>query len=118
MGLAAARGGDLVVGSVTTPSQSPFSGALEDDLAVTVRMNGSPAAVVGSGGLYELSQASGGASPSPEGSTARIIAGSSTVRINGRPAARLGDPVVTFDSLDAPTGTGTVATGPSTVFIG
>ena len=114
MGLAAARGGDRVVGSVTTPSQSPFSGTLEEDLVPTVRINGSPAAVAGSGGRFEIAD---GPSVS-EGSAARIIGGSVTVRIGGRPAARLGDPVVTFDDTEAPTGTGTVVTDPTTVFIG
>ena len=114
MGLAAARGGDRVVGSVTAPAQAPFTGGLEDDLVPTVRIQGSPAAVAGSGGRFEIPDG-----PSvPEGSAARIIAGSLTVRIGGRPAARLGDPVVTFDGTEAPTGTGTVVTDPTTVFIG
>ena len=113
MGLAAARGGDSTVGSVTTPSQSSFAGALEDELVSTVRIQGSPAAVVGSGGPYTVGDA-----PSPQGGSARVIAGSLTVRIGGRPAARLGDPVLTEDGAGAPTGTGTVTTGPATVFIG
>ncbi|HET7771611.1 MAG TPA: PAAR domain-containing protein [Chloroflexota bacterium] len=108
MGLPAAKSGDQMVGAVTSPQQAPFEGALADDLVPTVRVNGQLAAVAGSGGLYD----------SEKGGVARIIAGSVTVRIAGRPAARLGDPVVTQDGSGAPNGSGTVVTGPSTVFIG
>ena len=108
MGLPAAKGGDMMVGAVTSPQQAPFEGTLADDLVPTVRINGQPAAAAGSGGLYD-----------PEkGATSHIVSGSATVRFAGRPAARFGDPVITQDATGSPTGTGTVVTGPSTVSIG
>jgi uncharacterized Zn-binding protein involved in type VI secretion len=105
MGLPAAKGGDQLVGTVTTPKEGPFEGALSDDLVPTVRINGQLAAVAGSGGAHQSG-------------TGRILSGSATVRIAGRPAARLGDPVIAQDASGAPSGAGAVVTGPSTVSIG
>jgi uncharacterized Zn-binding protein involved in type VI secretion len=52
--------------------------------------------------------------PSNEGT---VQAGSTTVVINGRPAARLGDTVLTC-SDPAPLPSGTIATGSQTVMVG
>ena len=93
------------MGTVTTPTEGPFEGALRDDLIPTVRINGQPAAVAGSGGSHQSG-------------TGRILSASATVLIGGRPAARLGDPVVAQDAGGAPNGSGAVVTGPATVFIG
>jgi uncharacterized Zn-binding protein involved in type VI secretion len=101
------------------PIPLPFSGALADGLSPDVRIAGRAAAVVGSGAGNQPSHesvASGTPFVRPPTNRATVQAGSTTVRINGRFAARAGDPAVTCnDPADAPVGT-VVAAG--TVRIG
>jgi uncharacterized Zn-binding protein involved in type VI secretion len=127
MGMPAAKEGDSVTASdthliVTPPGPvvavpHPFAGNLDGGLSPDVRIMNRPAATVGStvsnlpphvpqGGQFQRE-------PANRGTVSR---GSATVQINGKPAARAGDPVMTCnDPVDAPVGTIT-ATG--TVLIG
>jgi uncharacterized Zn-binding protein involved in type VI secretion len=111
-------------GQVPTPVPGHvFNAPITQDLSPNVRIDGKPAAVVGSGARTNLAQhppRSPGVSyqlmPSFEG---RITMGSSTVSINGKPAARAGDPAVTCnDPPQPPPGTGEVRVASSTVNIG
>ncbi len=126
----AAKQGDRVVGTDThilmvpspggplpTPTQMPFSGILDGGLSSDVVIEHQPAAVQGStasntpahvptAGPFQKSPANKGT----------IHAGSSTVLINNKPAARGGDTALTCnDPGDAPNGTviasGTVLAG-------
>jgi uncharacterized Zn-binding protein involved in type VI secretion len=90
-----------------TPLPHPFTGMLDSALSSDVSIEGSPAATVSS-------QASntpphipqGGPFQTPPSDTGTIQVGSSTVFINGQPAARAGDTAMTCnDPADAPMGT-------------
>jgi uncharacterized Zn-binding protein involved in type VI secretion len=125
MGQPAAKLGDKVVGNdihivmmpspagpIPTPTPMPFSGTILDGCSTDVFIEGKPAAVVGStavnlpphipaGGPFQKAPANKGT----------IVAGSATVLINGKPAARAGDKVNTCnDPLPLPAGT-IIATG-------
>lgn len=106
MGKPAAKLGDSIVnagdlhivlvpspgGPVPTPQPFPFNGKISINLSQNVRINGRPAAVVGSVAQNmppHIPQ--GGAFLVPPTNLGRVIAGSATVRINGRAAARAGD---------------------------
>jgi uncharacterized Zn-binding protein involved in type VI secretion len=120
----AAAQGDLVVaidthvvivpGGPPTPTSLPFSGHLADGLSPNVRIGGRAAAVVGSGAANlppHIPVEPGAVFQRPPTNRATLQAGSATVRINHRPAARNGDPAVTCgDPVDAAVGT-VVATG-------
>jgi uncharacterized Zn-binding protein involved in type VI secretion len=94
-----------------------FDGPIDGNLSRDVRVQGQPAATVGSTATNtppHLPQ--GGSFVKPPSNRGRIQRGSLTVRINGQPAARNGDTALTCnDPVDAPVGT-VVAT--STVRIG
>jgi len=131
MGLPAAKQGDTVVGvdthiflipaaagaPVPTPLPSPFNGILQLNLSTNVLIMGMPAATVGSTAVNmppHLPQ--GGPFQRPPSNQGEIISGSATVMINGKPAARAGDPARTCnDPVDLPVGS-VVAAG--TVLIG
>jgi uncharacterized Zn-binding protein involved in type VI secretion len=107
MGKPAAKQGDQVVavdmhivmvpspgGPVPTPLPHPFSGMLDGSLSQDVFIMGMPAATVGStannmpphfptppGTVFQI----------PPTNQARILMGSASVLINGKPAARAGD---------------------------
>lgn len=106
MGKPAARMGDSIVGAgdihivlipsptgpVPTPQPCPFNGKIAINVSVNVRINGVPAAVLGSmaqnmpphvpvGGPFQV----------PPTNLGRVILASASVRINGRGAARAGD---------------------------
>lgn len=132
MGQPAAKQGDQVVGTdihivmvpaptgpVPTPLPHPFSGIIDGDLASEVKVMGLPAATTGSTATNmppHLPTPPGTAFQRPPTNKARIIRGSATVFIKGKPAARAGDAASTCnDPVDQPTGT-VVAAG--TVFIG
>jgi uncharacterized Zn-binding protein involved in type VI secretion len=99
--------------------QHPFKGKIEGKLSANVKIMGKPAATVKStatntpahqpiGGTFVIA-------PGPA-NRGTIIAGSATVFINGKPAARSGDTAITCnDPVDLPVGT-VVAKG--SVFIG
>lgn len=131
MGAPAAKQGDSVVGvdthiflipaaagaPVPTPLPSPFNGLLQLNLSTNVLIMGMPAATVGSIAVNmppHLPQ--GGPFSKPPTNQGEIIMGSVTVLINGKGAARAGDPARTCnDPVDLPVGS-VVAVG--TVMIG
>jgi uncharacterized Zn-binding protein involved in type VI secretion len=106
-------------GPVPTPTPGhPFNGMINGGLSTDVMIGGLPAATVGSTATNQLPHLPIGG-PSfqiPPTNQATIMQGSATVLINGKPAARNGDPAKTCDDLvPAPHGT-VIATG--TVLIG
>jgi uncharacterized Zn-binding protein involved in type VI secretion len=102
---------------VPTPLPSPFNGILSQGLSTDVKIMGMFAATVGSVAMNtppHLPQ--GGPFQKPPSNQGRIIAGSTSVMINGKPAARNGDTALTCnDPVDLPIGK-VVAAG--TVLIG
>jgi uncharacterized Zn-binding protein involved in type VI secretion len=132
MGQPAAKQGDRVTatdihivlvpsasGAVPTLLPHQFSGALTGGLSRDVRIMGRPAATVGSTAdnlPVHFPTPPGASFQKPPSNKGTILLGSPTVRINGRMAARSGDPVMTCnDPVDLPAGT-VVAAG--TVRIG
>ena len=116
----AAKQGDMIVGldthilmipspggPVPTPMPMPFSGPLSLELSPDVQIANMPAATVGSKAQNSPPHiASGGPFQKPPGNQATVQRGSRTVQINGKDAARVGDPAVTCnDPADAPNGT-------------
>ena len=130
MGQPAAKQGDQVVatdihiemvpspgGPVPTPLPNPFSGQLDGSLSSDVQVEGKAAAVQGSTATNSPAHipTSGPFQKSPANS-ATVMQGSATVLINGKAAARNGDPALTCnDPADLPAGT-IVAAG--TVLVG
>ena len=130
MGQPAAKQGDKVLGidthvlmvpspagPVPTPTPMPFSGQLDGALSTDVMIDEKAAAVKGSTASNAPAHVPAAGpfqkSPSNKGT---VNAGSATVLINGKPAARCGDAALTCnDPGDAPNGT-VVATG--TVLVG
>lgn len=79
-------------GPVPTPQPFPFNGRISMNTSLNVRINGRPAATVGSmasnvpphipaSGTFQI----------PPTNLGRVVMGSMRVRINGRAAARAGD---------------------------
>lgn len=106
-------------GPVPTPIPGhPFSGMIDGALSTDVRINGRPAATMGSMATNQPPHLPIGG-PSfqiPPTNQATIVTGSATVRINGKPAARSGDTANTCnDPAPLPIGsvmaTGTVMVG-------
>jgi uncharacterized Zn-binding protein involved in type VI secretion len=106
---------------IPTPIPHPFIGIINSNLSSNVRINGQPAAILGStadntpphipqGGPFQV----------PPGNKGQIVSGSSRVFINQQPAARNGDKAVTCDDVAplAPKGTVVAAPGPKPVLIG
>jgi len=130
MGLPAAKQGDKVLavdihiqmvpspgGPIPTPLPSPFVGTLDGELSSDVKIAGKAAATVGSTATNTPQHVpmAGPFQKSPA-NKATVQQGSTSVFINGKPAARMGDPATTCnDPADLPAGT-VVASG--TVFIG
>lgn len=130
MGQPAAKQGDQVVatdthivmvpspgGPVPTPLPHPFTGQVDGSLSGDVNIEGKPAAVQGSTATNTPSHISqGGPFQTPPSNRATIQTGSSSVFINGKPAARNSDTALTCnDPADLPGGT-VMAVG--TVMIG
>ena len=132
MGQPAAKANDQVVGTdthivmvpagpslVPTPLPHPFTGVISGGLVSSVKIGGQAAAVVGSTANNQpshLPTPPGTSFQKPPSNKATIKVGSPTVKINGKMAARNGDPAMTCnDPADLPAGT-VVAVG--TVFIG
>ena len=130
MGMPAAKQGDRVVatdihiqmvpspgGPVPTPLPGPFSGVLDGGLSTDVNIEGKPAAVIGSTASNTPAHVpAAGPFQKPPSNRATVIAGSATVLINGKLAARQGDTALTCnDPADLPAGTvlavGTVMVG-------
>ena len=104
-------------GPVPTPLPHPFNGILLQSLSPNVKIMGMPAATVGSIAINTPAHIpQGGPFQKPPTNQGRIITGSATVFINGKPAARTGDQAMTCnDPVDLPVGT-VIAVG--TVLIG
>jgi uncharacterized Zn-binding protein involved in type VI secretion len=133
MGQPAAKKGDQVVGvdthivmvpappgpPVPTPLPHPFAGMLDGGLSQDVKIMGQPAATVGSTASNQpphMPTPPGNAFQKGPGNKATIKLGSTTVKINGKAAARAGDIADTCnDPADLPVGT-VIAAG--TVMIG
>jgi uncharacterized Zn-binding protein involved in type VI secretion len=95
-------------GPVPTPLPHPFSGTLVQSLSQDVLINGRPAATAGSVAQNQpphLPTPPGTSFSKPPTNRGTVQLGSLTVQINGKQAARVGDPVLTCnDPVDAPTG--------------
>ncbi|RAO78254.1 PAAR domain-containing protein [Dyella jiangningensis] len=106
MGKPAAKMGDSIVnagdihivlvpspgGPVPTPQPFPFHGKITTGVSINVRINGRPAAMVGSMAQNTPPHVPHpGAFQVPPTNQGRVVAGSATVRINGRGAARADD---------------------------
>jgi uncharacterized Zn-binding protein involved in type VI secretion len=131
MGQPAAKQGDQIVATDThivivpgtpptpTPLPHPFAGILNGNLSSDVKIMGMPAATEGSTADNtppHIPMAPGTAFQSPPGNKGTVKAGSPTVKINGKAAARNGDVAETCnDPSNLPAGT-VVAAG--TVMIG
>jgi uncharacterized Zn-binding protein involved in type VI secretion len=89
---------------VTVPH--PFSGVIDRDFSTDVLINGQGAALKDSGATNTPSHVPiGGSFVTPPSNRASILMGSSTVLINGKQAARAGDPANTCnDPVDQPLG--------------
>jgi uncharacterized Zn-binding protein involved in type VI secretion len=127
MGLPAAKQGDRVVATdlhlIQPPGTSPpvlvphpFDGTIGPGCVADVLIEGRPAAVVGATAINRPHLPIGGSFVVPPRNQGRLIKGSGTVMIGGKPAVRTSDPALTCnDPADAAVGQ-VVATG--TVLIG
>ncbi len=130
MGKPAAKQGDQILatdihiiliptpgGPVPTPLPHPFNGIINSGCSSDVKIMSMPAAVVGSEAQNvppHIPQ--GGPFQKPPMNKGKIIMGSTTVYINGKMAARMGDTAMTCnDPADMPIGK-VIAAG--TVMIG
>ena len=106
-------------GPVPTPLPHPFLGIIDGNLSKNVLIMGRPAATVSSTAKntpLHIPTPPGTSFQKPPSNTGTIIMGSTTVLINGKPAARTGDTANTCnDPVDLPAGK-IVAAG--TVLIG
>lgn len=107
-------------GPVPTPLPHPFAGQLLEGLSTDVLVGGRPAATVGSVAHNlppHVPTPPGTSFQRPPTNRGTVRVGSATVLVNGKGAARQGDPVVTCnDPAEAPVGTITV--GDPSVVIG
>lgn len=130
MGNPAAKQGDQVLsvdihivmiptpgGPVPTPLPHPFTGMLDQKLSNDVNVEGMAAATQGSVATNSPPHIpAGGPFQTPPKDKGEIMLGSTSVFINGKPAARAGDTALTcHDPADAPTGS---VIAVSTVLIG
>jgi len=130
MGMPAAKMGDQILatdihiiliptpgGPVPTPLPHPFVGIINSGCSTDVKIMSMGAAVQGSKAMNTPPHIpQGGPFQKPPTNQGEIIFGSTTVMINGKPAARTGDTAKTCnDPTDLPVGT-VVAAG--TVMIG
>jgi uncharacterized Zn-binding protein involved in type VI secretion len=126
MGVPAAKKGDEITATDVhliqppapappTTIQHPFKGTINGNLSANVNIMGKPAAMMNSTAT-NTHKPIGGTFVEPPSNRGSIIAGSPTVFINGKPAARSGDTAITCNyPVDLPVGK-VVAKG--TVFIG
>ena len=132
MGQPAAKQGDQIMatdihivlvptpgGPVPTPTPHPFAGIINGGLSTDVLIEGLPSATVNSTAMNTPPHIPIGG-PSfqiPPSNQGKIIMGSTTVLINGNPAARTGDTATTCnDPTDLPSGQ--VVSTTATVLIG
>ncbi len=105
-------------GPVPTPTPLPFSGPIQNQVSSDVSIERQWAATVGSEAVNQPSHIP---PPSttfqiPPTNKGVVQQGSATVLINGKPAARMGDPVLTC--FDVPGPLGQITTAAATVLIG
>lgn len=88
------------------PVPHPFSGVIDTGVSTNVRINGRAAALRDSGATNTPPHVPiGGTFVTPPSNRASIVLGSTTVLINGKQAARAGDPANTCDDpVDQPLG--------------
>lgn len=104
-------------GSVPTPTPFPFKGTITGGCSQNVLIGGKPAAVVGSWAVNMPPHVpKKGTFQQPPTNRGTVMRGSATVSINGKPAARNGDKVLTCND-PAPLPVGTVQAA-GTVLIG
>jgi uncharacterized Zn-binding protein involved in type VI secretion len=132
MGQPAAKQGDQIVatdthivlvpsvsGSVPTPLPHPFSGIIDGNLSSDVNIDKRAAATVDSTATNtppHIPTPPGVSFANPPKNQGKITIGSTTVKINGKAAARAGDTAETCnDPADLPVGT---VVAQSTVLIG
>ena len=131
MGQPAAKQGDKIVATdthiimipappgppVPTPLPHPFMGILSQGLSTNVNIQGMPAATVNSIAMNTPPHIpQGGPFQKPPTNQGKIMMGSTTVFINKKPAARMGDTAMTCnDPDDMPAGK---VVAVSTVMIG
>ncbi len=132
MGQPAAKQGDSVFGvdihiimipspggPVPTPLPHPFNGKIMSGCSTDVKIQGMGAATKDSVAVNNPPHIpQGGPFQKPPSNQGKVLMGSMTVFINGKPAARVGDQVMTCnDPADAPTCT-IIPPGTPTVLIG
>jgi uncharacterized Zn-binding protein involved in type VI secretion len=130
MGKPAAKQGDMIVatdihivmipspgGPIPTPLPHPFTGQLDGQLSSDVNIEGKPAATQGSTATNSPAHIpQGGPFQSPPKNRGEVMLGSTTVLVNGKPLARMGDTALTCnDPADLPNGS-VIAAG--TVLVG
>ncbi len=105
-------------GEVPTPIPHPFKAKISTGVSTNVKIGGKPAAMVGNQTQNQPSHIPQGprfmVNPTNKGT---ILLGSFTVFINKKPAARMGDKVMTCND-PAPLPMGTIAAGERKVLIG
>ena len=130
MGAPAAKQGDMIVatdihivmipspgGPIPTPLPHVFAGQLDGELSSDVNIEGKAAATQGSTATNSPSHIpQGGPFQSPPANKGEVMLGSTSVMVNGKPLARIGDTALTCnDPTDLPAGTviavGTVLAG-------
>lgn len=104
-------------GAVPTPTPHPFNGQLLQGLSTDVMIDGLAAATQGSiAHNIPVHVPQGGPFQVPPTNQGTVQVGSATVLINGKPAARMNDQVLTC--FDVPGAPGVIVGGSSTVLIG
>jgi uncharacterized Zn-binding protein involved in type VI secretion len=131
MGQPAARKDDLVMGvdihiimipspggEVPTPLPHPFAGKITQGCSTNVKIEGKPAATKDCEAQHNIGHIPQGPrfqkNPDNKG---KVMLGSFTVKVNGKPAARMGDPVQTCND-PAPLPTSAITKGANKVLIG
>ena len=106
-------------GPVPTPIPHPFTGIINGNLSPSVMVMGLPAAPVGSTATNQPPHIPLGPGPFmiPPTNLGTVMMGSTTVMINGKPAARMGDQAQTCAD-PAPNMRAQVVAPPGTIFIG
>ena len=119
MGNPAAKMGDKIIGTdihivlipspggpIPTPLPAPFNGQLQLDLSTDVMIEGKPAATMGSKAVNMPPHIpAGGPFQTPPKNQGEVMIGSTTVMINGKQTARMGDTAKTCnDPADLPVG--------------
>jgi uncharacterized Zn-binding protein involved in type VI secretion len=101
--------------TAAVPTPLPFDGPLDNGLSSNVTIEGQAAATLGSAATNTPAHFAPGTIVVPPSNRGTIVAGSTSVTINGKPAARMGDRTLTC--IDAPSPPGMVV-AISTVSIG